>query len=259
MSLPTFYLSHGSPSDALEFGAVEQERKDALTHYAKPKSILVMSPHWMSDSLRLTASQKPETLHDFSGFSDDVFALQYPAKGDLELAIYAQSLLTFAGLNAELDTSRGLDHGVWAPLMPLYPNADVPIVALSMPKKCSAQTAYKIGRALESLRHNGVLIIGSGSTTHNLQDVGQPAQPKYVDTFTQWLQTRINRQELATLLDYRSRAPHAQRAHPTDEHLMPLFFAIGAAGEDWTSFTSINSHVRHSALAMNSWLFATNH
>ena len=257
MALPTFYLSHGSPMDALEWGEVEQDRIEALAQYPAPKSILVMSPHWMTDELTLTASQAPTTIHDFSGFPQALSAIEYPAKGDLELAIYAQSMLTFAGLSVELDTDRGLDHGVWAPLRHLYPEADVPIVALSMPKKSTPDSMYKIGHALQSLKNEGVLIIGSGSTTHNLRDVRQPQQPEYVDIFAKWLQTRIDNQELATLLAYRSGAPYAQQAHPTDEHLLPLFFAIGAAGPSWHQVQSMNQQVRHNALAMHSWLFAT--
>jgi 4,5-DOPA dioxygenase extradiol len=257
-TLPTFYLSHGSPLDALVFGRSEQERLDALAAYPTPRAILIMSPHWFTSSLKLTASEQPETIHDFYGFPDELFAIQYPAKGDKELAIYAQSLLSFEGLAAELDSERGLDHGVWAPLRHLYPNADIPVVALSMPRTSTPKSLYKIGYALRSLREIGVLIVGSGSTTHNLRDVRQPGQPAYVTAFPEWLKSRIERHDLAKLLDYRANAPYAQAAHPTDEHLLPLYFAMGAAGDQWTDFQHMNDEIRHSAIAMDSWMFGIN-
>jgi 4,5-DOPA dioxygenase extradiol len=257
-ALPSFYLSHGSPLDALVFGESEQQRLDELAKYPQPKAILIMSPHWFTGGIKLTSSLQPETIHDFYGFPDELFAIQYPAKGDLELAIYAQSLLTFAGYEVELDAQRGLDHGVWAPLRHLYPEADIPVVALSMPRTSTPESLYKMGYALRSLRQEGVLVIGSGSTTHNLRDVRQPGQPEYVTVFTDWLKTRLEKRELATLLNYRSVAPYAQAAHPTDEHLIPLYFALGAAGDEWINLKHMNNEVRHSAIAMDSWMFGIN-
>ncbi len=234
---PVLFLSHGSPMWAIEPG----ESGPALARWAHtlpgaPKGIVIMSPHWMSRGIAVMTNPRPPTWHDFGGFPEALYRLRYPAPGAPALGEQVLALLQKAGLPAQEDPDRPLDHGAWVPLMHLFPQADVPVVQVSLPVGAGPAEVYAMGRTLASLRDEGVLVIGSGSMTHNLREFfnGMPEQDahaeRYVSEFARWVEDAIQRGDREALLDYRARAPHAVRAHPTDEHFLTLFFALGAAG-----------------------------
>ena len=190
--------------------------------------------HWLSRRLQAGAAQQPETLHDLGGFPPALYQVRYPAAGDRALAELVLQLLDRAGSTATLALERGLDHGAWVPLRLLYPQADIPVVPLSIQPELGPRHHSALGQALASLRDEGVLVIGSGSITHNLHDLAAAYSDEhpapYVQPFIEWMEQRLLASATEALLDYRGQAPFAQRAHPTDEHLLPPFVALGAAG-----------------------------
>lgn len=232
---PSLFISHGSPMLALEPG----ESGPALTRLAaempRPRAIVVVSAHWESTDLLVNANPQPETWHDFGGFPAALFAMQYPAVGLPELSAEVVELLKAAGLPANTTTQRPFDHGVWVPLSLMYPDADIPIVQVSLPSRAGPALQTRVGHALASLRGQGVLIIGSGSITHNLGELDWHAGPESVEpwakAFRDWMIAKLASNDEAALHDYRAQAPNAVRNHPSDEHLLPLYFARGAGGE----------------------------
>ncbi len=257
----SLFLSHGSPMLALEPGSAAPMLQALGAALPRPAAVLALSPHWMARTATVGASPRPATIHDFGGFDPALYALQYPAPGDAALAARAAELLQSAGWDTRIDPSRGLDHGVWSPLRFVFPQADVPVVPLAMPWPLDAAGAFRLGRALAPLAADGVLLVGTGSLTHNLHEldfgatVQEPPAAHVVD-FVDWMRDAIDRGDFTALLDYRRRAPHAVRAHPTDEHLLPLFWALGAAGP-----TPIPHHwpggVHYGTLSMDAWVFDT--
>jgi 4,5-DOPA dioxygenase extradiol len=193
-------------------------------------AIVVVSPHWHTRGLRVSAAAAPETIHDFGGFPRPLYALQYNPPGAPALARDIVALLGDAGFVAQLDDRRGLDHGAWVPLRYLQPDANVPVLQVSLPQDLDTEGALRLGRALSPLRERGVLIIGSGSMTHNLFEFRQHLDdPEYAQDFADWIGAAVSRHDVEGLVRYRERAPHASRAHPTEEHYLPLLVALGAA------------------------------
>lgn len=235
-TLPVLYVSHGAPLFAIEAGSTGPALADWAGKLALPegglRGIVIMSPHWMARRPAVMSNPKPATWHDFGGFPPALYALQYPAAGNPELAAEVAALLAEGGIAADSDDERPLDHGAWVPLMHLFPRADVPVVQLSLPAGYGPSEVLEMGRALRGLRERGVLVIGSGSMTHNLREFfGGATEPAaYVLEFSRWVEAAVTAGDLDALLDYRQRAPHAKRAHPDEDHFLPLFFALGAAG-----------------------------
>ncbi len=233
-SLPSLYISHGSPMTALQPGLTGQRLSELAALLPKPRAIVMASAHWLSRQPQVGAAVMPETIHDFGGFPAPLYQLRYPAPGSPELAGQVAQLLDRAGLPAVIDPTRGLDHGAWVPLRLLYPDADIPLVPITIQPQLGPVHQYAVGRALASLRDEGVLVIGSGSITHNLHDFSagysEQRQAPYVRPFIEWIEQRLAAGDVDALLDYRHQAPGAERAHPTDEHFLPLFVALGAAG-----------------------------
>ncbi|AQT11189.1 4,5-DOPA dioxygenase extradiol [Pseudomonas protegens] len=233
--LPSLFISHGSPMLALEPGASGPALARLAAELPRPRAILVVSAHWESSDLRVSCNPHPETWHDFGGFPAALFAVQYPAPGDPELAAQVVELLQAEGLPAQLDSQRPFDHGTWVPLSLMYPQADIPVVQLSLPSRLGPALQTRIGHALAGLREQGVLLIGSGSITHNLRDLDWHAGPESVEpwakAFRDWMIDKLAADDQAALHDYRQQAPNAVRSHPSDEHLLPLYFARGAGGE----------------------------
>lgn len=233
--LPSLFISHGSPMLALQPGASGPALARLAAALPRPKAIVVMSAHWESRELLVSASPAPETWHDFGGFPRELFAVQYPAPGDPALAQQIVELLAADGLPARLDHKRPFDHGTWVPLSLMYPTADIPVVQVSLPSHMGPTLQTRIGQALRSLREQGVLLIGSGSITHNLGELDWRAGPESIEPwareFRDWVVDKLDTQDEAALHDYRRQAPHAVRSHPSDEHLLPLYFARGAGGQ----------------------------
>lgn len=233
--LPSLFISHGSPMLALQPGASGPALARLAAALPRPKAIVVMSAHWESRELLVSASPAPETWHDFGGFPRELFAVQYPAPGDPALAQQIVELLAADGLPARLDHQRPFDHGTWVPLSLMYPTADIPVMQVSLPSHMGPTLQTRIGQALRSLREQGVLLIGSGSITHNLGELDWRAGPESIEPwareFRDWVVDKLDTQDEAALHDYRRQAPHAVRSHPSDEHLLPLYFARGAGGQ----------------------------
>ncbi|MHB8425108.1 MAG: DODA-type extradiol aromatic ring-opening family dioxygenase [Gammaproteobacteria bacterium] len=226
---PSLFISHGSPMLALDASHPAHPFLRGLGQsLGKPQAILTLSAHWETPTPRVTGAPHPGTMHDFYGFPAPLYDLRYPAPGNHTLAQQVGELLSPP---AAVDLLRGLDHGAWVPLLLMYPQHDIPVLQLSLQTSQGPAHHLKIGEALKPLREQGVLIVGSGGATHNLREYFHPAgdnQP-YQD-FAAWLQTTLVSGDRAALLDYRRCAPQAARNHPTEEHFLPLFAALGAGG-----------------------------
>lgn len=262
-TLPSLYVSHGSPMTALQPGATGVRLAELAQAMPRPSAIVIASAHWLAHSPQVGGAARPQTIHDFSGFPRELYALDYPAPGAPALAAQVVGLLDRAGLAPRLDPQRGLDHGAWVPLRLLHPAADIPVAPVSIqPESAGPDSAparqYALGRALAPLREQGVLLIGSGSITHNLHDFragyGAGHEAPYVRPFIGWIERKLAAGDVDALLDYRRQAPFAQHAHPTDEHLLPLFFALGAAG-DGARAQRIDAGIDLGFLAMDIYRF----
>lgn len=253
--LPTLFISHGSPMLALEPGASGPALARLAAELPRPRAILVVSAHWESQGLSLTGAAHPETWHDFYGFPPALYAVQYPAPGAPELAREVQGLLKTAGLDAAIDDQRPLDHGAWVPLSLMYPEADIPVLQLSLPSRLGPAFQTRVGRTLAALREQGVLLIGSGSITHNLRELDWHAQDDHgsdwAQAFRDWMVEHLARDDEDALHHYRTQAPNAVRSHPSDEHLLPLYFARGAGG----AFSLAHSGFTLGALGMGIYRF----
>jgi 4,5-DOPA dioxygenase extradiol len=223
-----------------------------------PAAVAVVSAHWQTAGVQVMRTTAPETIHDFGGFPPALYRLQYPAPGAPAWAAEAGALLAAAGFEVSFDERRGLDHGVWVPLMYLLPAAKIPVFQVSLPFACRAEQALEIGRALKPLRQRGVLVMGSGSLTHNLREIGQtdPSQTTYALEFTAWVRRQVQDNNLEALTDYRRRAPHAVRAHPTEEHFLPLLVAVGAGGDE-EAVEVIDGGMTYGVLSMESYVFGS--
>ena len=258
VTLPSLFISHGSPMIALQPGASGSRLAELANAFPRPRVIVLASAHWPSARPAVGGAAHPATIHDFHGFPEALYQLGYAAPGDPALAAEVLRLLQDAGLDPTLVPDQGLDHGAWVPLRLLYPAADIPVVPLSIQPQCNPAHHLALGRALAPLREQGVLVIGSGSITHNLGDLrggyGAAHEAPYVRPFVGWIEQTLATADVAALLDYRLQAPFAERAHPTDEHLLPLFVALGAAGKQAYA-RRIDAGVELGILAMDIYRF----
>ena len=233
--LPSLFISHGSPMVALHPGDTGRTLARLARELPRPAAILVVSAHWESDELLLSSAPRQAAWHDFYGFPAELYALDYQPPGAPQLAQEILARLEDAGLPAHLDPRRPLDHGAWVPLYLMYPDAGIPVLQLSLPSQAGPALQTRIGRLLAELRRRDILLIGSGSITHNLRELDWHAGPEVVEPwareFRDWIAARLAAADEAALHDYRRQAPWAVRSHPSDEHLLPLFFARGAGGE----------------------------
>lgn len=231
--LPVLFTAHGNPMNALGGTPLADFLAGWARDFPRPRAILMVSAHWQTRGLAVTAAARPETIHDFFGFPPALFALRYPAPGDPALAEDVRARLSAAGFPSRLDAARGLDHGAWAPLLFLFPRADVPVVQLSLPLGVPLGRLVDIGRALGPLRDEGVLVAGSGNLTHNLGTADLRARDLpvagWARAFDAWVQERLDAWDLASLAAFDERAPQARLAHPTSEHYEPLLAVCGAA------------------------------
>lgn len=252
--LPTLFLSHGSPMHALEPGAVRGVWENLGRTLPRPKAILIASAHWETNVPAFTGATKPATIHDFYGFPKPLYQIQYPAPGAPDIAARAVELLAREKIKAMTDPERGLDHGAWSPLLYMYPKADVPVVQVAVQTELGPRHHLALGRALAPLSDEGVLILGSGHLTHNLRDRSDGGPAAYALEFQDWVKQRIDRHALDELADYRKLTPNGARAHPTDEHFLPLFVALGAAREGYKA-ERLYEGIEMGSLAMDAYLF----
>jgi 4,5-DOPA dioxygenase extradiol len=232
--LPSLFISHGAPNLLLQGTPAFYFLSGLGATLPRPRAIVCISAHWDTARPALSAAAQPAMIYDFYGFPESLYKIQYPAPGAPELAAEIVALLQRGGLVADLDETRGLDHGAWVPLSLMYPHADIPVIQLSVQSIASPLQHWQMGAALQPLRERGVLILGSGGATHNLREFSRHAldapPADYALQFHDWLAEVIAQGELAALLNYHNCAPHATRNHPTPEHFLPLFVPLGAAG-----------------------------
>lgn len=233
--LPSLFLAHGSPTLALDGGAWGQRLGGVGEALRNVRSVLVCSAHWETpEGFRITAADHPRTIHDFGGFPEPLYALEYPAPGDPALARRVSDLLGEVGETVQADPGRGLDHGAWAPLRHLFPEARVPVVQLSLPRSRTPQRIWAAGRALAPLRDEGILILGSGGLVHNLGRLdwdGSTGPQPWAEAFEGWILERLASPDPTSAMDW-SGAPGAALAVPSTEHLDPLWLALGAGSGD---------------------------
>ena len=251
---PVLFISHGAPTFALEPGVLGPRLRALGEKLSGVAAALVVSPHWQTRDLRVMAGTAPATMHDFGGFPRELYELNYPARGEPAYAAHAARLLTAAGYGVSLDDRRGLDHGAWVPLWHLLPGATVPVFQVSMPVTLDAAGALRVGRVLAPLRNEGVMIVGSGSLTHNLYDLRAPGSGEvaYAREFAEWVRKAVTGNQVDALAAYRRLAPHAQRAHPSEEHFLPLLVAVGARAEG-EAVQVIEGGITYGALSMDSY------
>jgi 4,5-DOPA dioxygenase extradiol len=257
--LPTIFLSHGAPTLPLVDAPARTFLEGLGASLPRPRAILVASAHWETETPEVNAVAVNETIHDFYGFPKALYEMRYAAPGDAALASRVCDLLKVAGLTGGIDHHRGLDHGAWVPLLLAYPSADIPVLQLSVQSHLGAGYHVRLGEALAALRGEGVLVIGSGSFTHDLrrfrgQAMDAPAAPDVI-TFSNWMDEALVAGRRDDLVAYRSRAPHAVLEHPTEEHLLPLFVAMGAAGPA-AKATRLHQSAMYSILRMDAYAFA---
>lgn len=235
--LPAFFIGHGAPTIAVEDSAYTRFLKHLGKTLPRPRAAVVIDAHWESAVQQIGAAEKYETIYDFYGFPEELYRLRYPARGDLALAQEIQREWAKAGVVAHLDLVRGLDHGAWVPLRLLYPEADVPVVVLSVHPHLPPREQYALGKALSFLRHKDILVFGSGGTVHHLgkMDPYATAGAPWAEQFEQWLEDTVVSWDLENLFRYREVAPYASWAVPTAEHFVPLLVTMGTADEQRTA------------------------
>ncbi len=256
--LPALFIPHGAPDLIL----TDEPSRGFLARlsetFPNPKAIVVISAHWEAPQLALTSAKAPKTWHDFSGWPAPLYDLAYPARTDFSAIDRITELLREQGLAIKHDDNRPYDHGAWIPLMLAYPQADIPVIQLSLVEGASERQHFEIGLLLAPLRAEGILIIGSGSTTHNLRRLapeGSPP-PDWALTFDEWLQEAISRRDVRALTSYRTVVDTAAVAHPTPEHLAPLFVALGAGWAGGQART-IHKSYTYGSIGMTSFAFGT--
>lgn len=232
-TLPALFISHGSPMMAIEPTGVNAFLRDLARDLPRPRAVLCVSAHWETPAPQTSAAASPRTIHDFHGFPPALYRLRYPAPGSPELARRVADLLAQGGIPCDVDPDRGLDHGAWVPLRIMYPRADVPVVQLSIQTGLDGAHHLAVGRALEPLREEGVLVVGSGNATHNLAERGPLEAPPvpWARAFDDWLKDAVTEARWGELVNFADAAPDALRNHPTPDHYLPLIVALGAAGE----------------------------
>lgn len=256
--LPTLFISHGSPMMAMTDVPARHFLAGLGADLPRPTAVLVASAHWETERPEVNAVAINGTIHDFYGFPQELYAVRYPAPGAPALAERVAELLAEAGLPGRIDRERGLDHGAWVPLSLLYPAHDIPVLQLSVQSHLGPAHHLEVGRALAPLTAEGVLVIGSGSFTHDLrrfrgQAVDTPEAPD-VTAFADWFDAALTEGRTADLLAYRRLAPYAPQQHPTEEHLLPIYVAMGAAGAA-AQAKRLHASANYGVLRMDAYAF----
>ncbi len=253
MSMPSLFVSHGAPTLIIEDRPARTFLAGLAALVPRPTAILAVSAHWTTDRPAVSVSPRPETIHDFYGFPEQLYRLHYNAPGAPELGHRV------AALTGAVPAEYGLDHGAWVPAMLGWPAADIPILQLSVQPEMTPAHHIALGRQLAPLRDEGVLVLGSGSATHNLRRLvrgGAGVAPEpWAKAFDDWLAATLEQGDETALANYRTGAPYAREAHPTDEHFLPLHVAFGAAGEGARG-TALHRSFSLGNLSMAAYAFA---
>ena len=248
--LPAIFVSHGAPTLPFDDVPARDFLRGLGQSLGKPRGIVAVSAHWDTPAPMANAVAVNGTIHDFGGFPPALYDLRYPAPGDALLAREVSALV-----GGGIDAMRGLDHGAWVPLMLMYPQADVPVVQLSVQSHLGAAHHIALGRKLAKLRADNVLVLGSGGFVHNLRRIAPPGSPEadWSRAFCDWIHERLMAGDEAALADYRAQAPHAAMAQPSEEHFVPLHVAFGAGGE---KAARLHSSATFGSLRMDAYSFA---
>jgi len=253
-TLPGLFISHGSPMLALDPEQVGPALHRLSLNLPRPKAIIIMSAHWESNALEVSTGVRPETWHDFRGFPKELYEIRYPAAGHPELAEDILQRLANADLLAHANSTRPRDHGVWMPLLHMYPEVDIPVVEISLPMQMNAIEIYQIGQTLAPLRQQQILLIGSGSITHNLRELSwneyiNPV-PEWASSFRNYVVNKLSHSNYDAVLNWEE-IPYIQKNHPTIEHLAPLFFSMGIGQR----FNIVHSSFSMGTLGMDIYRF----
>ena len=253
------FVPHGAPTFALNPGAAGAAMRQVAQQLPTPRAVVVVSPHWETALPTVGLATQLETIHDFHGFPAPLYDIHYPATGCPEAAHEVVAALQAHGFEVQTDAQRGLDHGAWIPLRQMFPDADVPVIPLSVQSHAGPAHAYRIGQALGGLAAQNIWVVGSGNVTHNLGDLRLARMqgdrtPAYVQVFADWLAKHLAQGDLDSLLNYRQHSPEGVRAHPSEEHLLPLFTALGAAGPDAVP-QAFHREISDCVIAMDGYAF----
>ncbi|QTH41830.1 dioxygenase [Cohnella sp. LGH] len=255
--MPAYFVAHGAPSLVLEEHGYTDFLKSFSKDRPRPRAIVLFSAHW--ESLTQTVSAVPdtyETIYDFGGFQDELYRMTYPARGDAALSEEIGRLLKERGIESIVNVDRGLDHGAWAVLKLMYPDAAIPVVAMSVNRMLSNEEQYRIGQALAELREKDVMNVGSGGTVHNLRRIDWRAEEPadWAAQFDSWLEEKLLAWDTEALFQYRSVAPYAVEAVPTSEHFIPLLLAMGA-GDQGRKAVLLHRSYQYGTLSLSCWKF----
>jgi 4,5-DOPA dioxygenase extradiol len=253
----SLFVAHGAPDLVLSDIPARGFLRSIGRTLARPRAIVVVSAHWIAPELRITGPARLVTLHDFYGWQGELYDIDYPAQGASWLSRRLAQVLGEAGYTVGEGRRPGLDHGAWVPLLLMYPDGGVPVVQLSLLKSQDPEAHFRVGQALDVLRGEGVLVLGSGGVVHNLSRLSAAgtAPDSWAREFDDWLFQRLMERDLGQLFDFYRAAPHARLAHPSVEHLMPLFVAMGAGWSDARA-QRIHHSFSYGNLGMASYIFA---
>lgn len=248
MRLPVMFLGHGSPMNAIEDNPFTNEWKKIGKAY-KPKYILVISAHWVTDGVKVTSNNIQRKLNDMSGFPQELYDLKYPVYGSEELVERLKILV-----KAKSDDTWGLDHGSWSILVHMYPNANIPVVQLSIDKNLTAKDYYKLGQKLKPLRDEQVLVIGSGNVVHNLNEIYHGvSRYKWCEEFDEIIKRDIQGKKFIEVVNYETLGEIADKSVPTPEHFVPLLFILGMVDDDVVQV--FNENFCFGSISMTSYIF----
>jgi len=252
--MPVIFVGHGSPENSIENNEFTKSWKELAKSIPKPKCILCISAHWLLDQTRITAMNKPKTIHDFYGFQDELYAINYPASGSKEFAESIKNKINT--VKVELDQDWGLDHGTWSVLVHMYPKANIPVLQLSLNDDLPLNQHFEIGKELIKLRDEGILIIGSGNIVHNLMRMNPGGKPfDWAIEFDKWARDRLIKKDYDALINY-SKQKSSHYAVPTNEHYLPLLYVIGASDDDEPMF--LNEKIFYASLSMRCVIYGLN-
>jgi 4,5-DOPA dioxygenase extradiol len=250
------FVSHGSPMFALDSGLAAQNLASQTESFDRVDGILVISPHWLTRGNYVITNEQPQTIHDFGGFPPALYQLQYPAPGSSSMAKKVIALLNQSGIKAKTESNRGWDHGVWVPLRHLRPNADKPIVQLSLNANMSPDELERLGKTLLTLRQQNIAIICSGSLTHNLYDIRMSHErvANYAAQFEKWARATVVAGNVENAKQPQVKSAHYAKSHPTSEHYLPLIIAM-AAGDESEKVNILASPILHHSISMESYIW----
>ncbi|NHC41239.1 dioxygenase [Bacillus sp. MM2020_1] len=256
--LPSFFIAHGAPLLAVENNEYTQFLNQLGQTLPRPKAIILFSAHWESSIQKVSDVDTYDTIYDFGGFDPELYRIKYPAQGNQQISKEIKDLFTENGVSFDVETKRGLDHGAWVVLRLLYPNADIPVISMSVNQNLKPEEQYKIGKSLSALRANDILIIASGGTVHNLRAVkwADNEVDQWALEFDDWLAHHLNNWDLDSLFKYDSLAPNAEYAVPRygKEHFIPIFYALGAADNSQKA-ALLHRSFRYGNLSHSVWQF----